>query len=337
MKQRVFYLDFLRVFAIAMVLALHSINSYILRPDLYGTASWYVNLIINAFARTGVPIFLMISGCLMLTSDKTGNFKQFYKKSLLHILIPLLFWNVAYFVFRCAMGYADFDMKTLLSDLINAGSEYHLWYLYSLVGIYLIAPFLKILVDYCTMRQQLLLLLLMMFGTTIRPFINTVTPVYIYLFDPLFNGYLSCFLMGYILSKGKSNRKNAGIFALIGLICVVVSVLFHDRASSNGGIDLIFNNGYSLPHYFLAASVFVIIKFIFEHKSICKNFIALLSRCSFGIYLVHVAVMELVVRYFMVNTSPILASAYLFAVTFVVSFVISFALSKIKYVKRLVL
>ncbi len=339
MGKRIFYLDFLRGFAIIMVLILHSISGYIVRADLFSTTSWYANLLLNAFARTGVPIFFMISGCLILSSDSTGNFGEFYKKRLMHVAVPLVFWNIAYFVCKCIVGHIEFDVRILLSDFINCGSEYHLWYLYTLIGIYLIAPFLKILVDRCSMKQLVWLLVLMMLCTTIRPFINTVTPsgVYVYLFEPLFNGYIACFLMGYILSKINYDRKVVLAFLIAGVLAFAGSLLLNHTSSSSAGINLVANSGYSLCHYVLAAAIFVLSKFVFEKRTFLKGFTSTLARCSFGIYLIHAAVIDVVSKYFMIDASPIVSSAYVFVISFVVSFAISFLLGKIKYVKKIVL
>ena len=337
MKQRVFYLDFLRSFAIVMVLILHSISPYISRPDLYGTTSWYIYIVLNAFVRTGVPIFFMISGYLLLTSDKCKNFKEFYKKSFIHIGIPLVFWNVAYYIGKCIFNNTNFEITQLLSQFIDCGTEYHLWYLYTLIGIYLIAPFLKILVEHCNVEQLIWLLFLMMFCTTIRPFINTITPIYIYLFDPLFNGYISCFLLGYILGNIKYDYKKIAIFSILGITCFFVSAIGHNILSSSEKINLTFNSGYSLCHYGLAASIFVVSKVLFEKKAILEKNITNISKLSFGIYLIHVMVMDFIVKYLIIDASPIISSLYIFSITFLISLILSAILSKIKYIKRIVI
>lgn len=336
MKQRIFYLDLLRSFAIVMVLVLHSISDYIVRPDLYGTASWYIYLVLNAASRTGVPIFLMISGYLMLSSDRSRDVKGFYKKSLVHIIIPLLFWNVAYYAYKCFMGYTVFSFDTLWRSIINNGTEYHLWYLYTLIGIYLLVPFLKVIVDNCSLKELGLLLFIMLLCPSVRPFINTVAPVYIYLFEPLFNGYISCFLMGYIFGKVKLDLRKVLCLGAVGIVCLAVSVIFHHTHSSVSAVNLAFNGGYSLPHFGLAAAVFVLARYIFYSRTFLAGVVSAVSKLSFGIYLVHVMVNDVIFKNFMIDASPVLISAYIFAVSFTVSIIISFILNKIKYVKKVV-
>lgn len=336
MKKRIFYLDIIRSFAIIMVLVLHSINYYITEPFLFKTNSWYINLFLNAFARTGVPLFFMLSGCLALSSDNTKNYKVFYKKVFNRIVIPLIFWNIIYYIYKCIAGYIDFDIKTLLSDFLNCGTEYHLWYLYTLGGIYLIAPFLKILIEHCSIKQLCWLLFLMLFGTTIRPFINTVTPLYIYFSEPLFNGYISCFLMGWLLNQIKISTKVVGLFIVSGLISLIFSAAFHHINSSNDHINLYFNYGYSICHYSLAASLFIVLKAVFREKILFGKFITTLSVCSFGIYLTHVIIIDLILNYFMIDASPVFSAFYIFIITFSVSFAVSFFLGKIKYIKNII-
>lgn len=334
MKNRILYLDVLRSFAMIMVILLHSISDYIVRPELYGTVSWYANLCINAISRTGVPVFFMVSGMLMLSSDGTRDIKKFYKKSLIRIGIPLLLWNVIYFIYKCAMGYISFDIVSLFRYIINNGTEYHLWYLYTLIGIYLIAPFLKRIVDSCNTKEQIWLLFLMLLCTSIRPFVNQLTQQYVYLFEPLFNGYIAFFFMGYILSNIKINRRILFSFSIIGLVGFVISVVFHHINSSKVYIDLIFNSGYSLCHCALAASVFVIIRYVFEKLTFFSGVASFLSKYSFGVYLVHVLIIDLVLNYLMIDASPIVSSMYIFAVAILLSLAVSFLLGKVKYLKK---
>lgn len=333
-KKRIVYLDFLRAFAILMVVLLHSINDYIIEPGLYGTAAWYVLLVTNGFVRTGVPIFLMLSGCLMLSSKGTDDINGFYKKSLTRILIPLVFWNVAYFLYHTWRGYVDFDLAAMLSSMLNCGTEYHLWYMYELIGLYLAAPFLKILVNNCSMKKLSLLLFLMLLCPTVRPFVNTVTPLYIYWFEPLFNGYMSCFLLGYILYKSNS-EKQLYKFLTAGALGLVCSVLINHFNSSHEGINLVANSGYSLCHYAMAAAVFVAAKAM--KKIPLQKAAAALSRYSFGIYLVHVAVLDVIKTRFMIDSSPLVNSVYMFAAGFLVSLAVTVILVKIKYIKKTVM
>ncbi len=336
-SKRVYFLDFLRSFAIIMVLVLHSISSFISNPQIYGQPSWYIYLVLNAFTRTGVPLFLMISGYLLLSSDKSRSLRAFYKKSLFRIVIPLLFWNVVYYLYQCGMGVHEaFNFKELYEAIFETGTEYHLWYLYTLAGIYLTVPFLKIIVDNCSVKKLSVLMLIMLLFTTIRPFINSLTPLYFELLDTLFNGYLGCFFMGYVFGKCRVHKRNVIWYILFGVACLILSCYYNNKSSSSESIKLVFNYGYSFVHYGLAVSIFTVSRFIFENRTFLSGIVEFVSKHSFGVYLIHVMVNDLIFRYIMIDAAPILSSVYIFVISFSVSLLVSFILGKIKFIRAVV-
>jgi len=336
-KERLYYPDFLRGFAILAVLLLHCIGDFLFRTDLYGSSSFPVWLVMNAFARAGVPLFLMLSGHLLLSSPETADFAAFYKKKLPRILIPLAFWNTAYWLFSCIVNGENLRPAEFFRAVLDSGTAYHLWYLYTLFALYLLAPFLKRLADTLTEKQQWWLLFLMLFCTSIRPMLNLVFSLSIHLFDPLFDGYTACFFMGYLLGKYRTGRYALPGSAALGAASLLFSVLYHWLHSSPDGIQLAFNYGYSLCHYLLAASVFLLARQIFARRAPLRPAVHCLSRCSFGIYLTHAGVITGIRRLVPLNVSDFPGALLLFALTFAVSFAISFVLGKIPFIKKTVI
>ncbi len=330
-KKQIPYLHYLRVVAIFMVLALHSISPYMSNAQIYGKTSWYAYLIINSVARGGVPLFFMISGHLLLNNDLSREFKPFYTKRLSRVLIPLAIWNVIYYVFYCALNGEKLSLGSLLSQSMNSGTAYHFWYLYTLAGIYLVTPFLKRLTDSCSLKQLVWLEVLICFCTTIRPFANTVLPIYIFWFDPLFNGYIGFFLLGYILGQCDFSKSQTRLFLLGGITGLAISVLGNHITSSEKAIDLSFNSGYNLCWFLIGSAFFVTFKDINFNRGTCFKIIKSLSEASFGIYIVHVGVMDLISRFALPDASPIVLSAYLFASSSVISVFLSYGVGKVKY------
>ena len=254
--KRIAYIDNLRCVAMILVILLHCINPVITQPAYYQTASWNICILLNAFCRCGVPLFFMMSGCLLLADDETGNIEPFYKERLRRLLIPLLFWNIIFFLFSGITDGTEISFSVFIANLINNGSYYHMWYVYSLLGIYLLAPFLKHLIDSISTKAAVLLWLIIVFPSAIRPFLNHVLPVYIYLFDPLIEGYCGYFLLGYFLGNFSVKKKWRILIYLGGVIGAVVSVVGNTAASSSEEINLFFNLGYSITHFLIAAAIF---------------------------------------------------------------------------------
>ena len=93
MKHRITYLDCLRCIAILFVIVLHAMSPILSNPVYYGISSWYLCLLQNPLNRTGVPLFFMISGYLILRSPDTLIPSTFYRRHLLRLALPLCAWN----------------------------------------------------------------------------------------------------------------------------------------------------------------------------------------------------------------------------------------------------
>lgn len=335
MKKRCFYLDLLRIWAILCVVLLHCITGIMSSPALRGSASWAVSIVLNELVRTGVPLFLMISGYLMLSAEKSAEIGWFYKKRLPRLLIPLGVWNIIYYVFYAFRG-GDTSVGGFFAAVANNGTAYHMWFVYTLFAIYLITPFLKKLADTLTDRQLLLLITIILFPCTLRPFINTVAPVYIYLFEPLAEGYLGYFLLGYLLGRAKLSFRVRIPIIIGGMVGLFIGVF----ANFNSPDTLPFNQGYSINHYLLAAALFCMARTLDEHINIpclvCKAF-AKISDISFGIYWLHVIAITLFCENIAVDTSPIVSSTICFVAVTVICGAIMLAVSYVKPLKKLIM
>ena len=87
---RIPYLDALRCLAILLVIALHVTAPIMVSPTLAQTNTWLACMVLDPLVRVGVPLFLMISGCLMLDDPRLREITPFYKKQLPKLLIPLV-------------------------------------------------------------------------------------------------------------------------------------------------------------------------------------------------------------------------------------------------------
>ena len=96
MRERIPYLDALRCLAIFLVVLLHNDGTVIVNTACYGRPSWYLCMLLDGMVRLGVPLFFMISGCLLLNGTGAAEPAAFYRKKLPRLLVPLAVWNVIY-------------------------------------------------------------------------------------------------------------------------------------------------------------------------------------------------------------------------------------------------
>lgn len=135
-------LDLIRVVAIVLVLWQHASEYYYIGDNL---SVIHANIPLltwmNSVARICVPLFVMISGYLLLpVSTSTATF---FRRRFTRILFPWVFWCVAYavyFMLRSGDGIAT-CIASVCRIPLNYGVEVgHLWYIYMLIGVYLLAP-----------------------------------------------------------------------------------------------------------------------------------------------------------------------------------------------------
>jgi surface polysaccharide O-acyltransferase-like enzyme len=144
------WIDVARIAAIVAVIAIHVVSSLV--TSRAHPQSWWFGNVIESAARWSVPLFVMISGALLLHSDLADDPARFYRRRLARILPPLVVWTGVYLLY----GHFTADNPRTLSEAVAyvvAGRPYfHLYFLYLIAGLYLVAPFLRPLVAPSTGR-----------------------------------------------------------------------------------------------------------------------------------------------------------------------------------------
>ncbi len=139
------WLDTLRVLAVGAVIVVHAASGTVVFSEL-GTTDWWAANVLDSLARWCVPVFVMISGGLLLNPKKHEGARTFYAKRLSRVLIPLVFWSAFYIgwaALRATVRAEPLEAADLLSRLMSGRPHYHMWYLYMLLPLYLITPGLQ--------------------------------------------------------------------------------------------------------------------------------------------------------------------------------------------------
>ena len=145
--KRFFGIDLIRVFACYLVMQTHAGELYYIGDKGVLITDKKKNLypgIFNSLARICVPLFVMISGYLLLPM-KT-DYTTFIKKRFTRISFPFVIFCILYDIYFCIKG--DIDVKEMFTNIpkifINYGTEIgHLWYIYMAMGIYLFIPIIS--------------------------------------------------------------------------------------------------------------------------------------------------------------------------------------------------
>jgi len=139
--KRYFGIDLIRVLACFLVIEIHSGQLYYIVSE-GGLIKSEKNIwpgIFNSLATVCVPLFVMISGYLLLPM-KT-DYSTFLKKRFTRILFPYVAFNIFYNIYFYLRGF--FDLKTMLLNIPKMFINFsicHLWYIYMIIGVYLYVP-----------------------------------------------------------------------------------------------------------------------------------------------------------------------------------------------------
>ena len=134
--------DLLRVLAIYMVMQIHTGEFEYIAPNgtvLHTAGSWAVGWT-NSLLRVCVPLFVMITGFFLFPIE---NERTFFRKRFTRVLVPFVIWCAVYAFYYYMEG--AISLQTALLNIakipVNYGTEVgHLWFVYMLMAIYLIAP-----------------------------------------------------------------------------------------------------------------------------------------------------------------------------------------------------
>lgn len=141
--------DLLRIVATIAVIMIHvSATYYYAITDKNVFGELYQNhmtdiLLYNTLSRFAVPCFVMLSGAFVLADERNAEYSYFYKKSFRNIGVPTIIFSILYAVYSLALAVKDGNgLMYTLKNIISGKPFYHMWYMYMLVGVYILAPIL---------------------------------------------------------------------------------------------------------------------------------------------------------------------------------------------------
>ncbi len=331
-KTRIKYFDALKFFAIMGVIFLHC---FILKNDVE-----ILNFNMKALSqlgRFGVPLFIMISGALLL--NREIELKSFFKKRFVRICYPLIFFIIFTYIF-----------KIYLNPLIA------FWYCWMILGVYLAIPIINIFVKHASERE-IEYFLALFFITAIFYQIVRLMDIKYSLDLNFFITPISYLILGYYLSNKKFNRSSNQIILIsigVFLISTALKMKFGNFFDIYPKMNLYSTLDLGILQILQCSSVFLMIKYIYDdgvtgllssvknifESNIVNSLFLSVSRASYGMYLVHILFLRVWIRpYFktleLSSLNMVFACFVTFIGLFLVSWIITVILGKIPYVNKI--
>lgn len=292
MREKNYNIELIRTISFILVIVIHVTNYFCRAFGRISAGEYGFALILDTFARVSVPCFFMISGAMLLGRNESLS-KNWNR--LIRFLPPLLFWSVVYYLFNTYYMGSDFE----LSEILAVPAEPHLWYLYAMIPIYLVLPFLQAM--YRGMDDKLFgLLVILGTGVEIVMYVLSLFGTEPYYDVPLFGDriYAYYFMLGYILWKYKdSARIRTRNLWIIFIASNVINIGLTAMISSGMGEHLERTLEYGCPFVMASAGSFFLLMVRAGNGQIYvsgpwKKRIDALCSCSFGIYLIHILFLD---------------------------------------------
>ena len=143
-KDRILYLSRIRVLASMAIVVLHTFTMYgIVEKDVMTDTETYVTRVVPYLMMWAVPCFVMVSGVLLLDKKRNIPVSRLLTRYVLRMLAVLLLFTTLFFFLDLWMNKEAFTaegISTILHKFAEDKSWAHLWYLYLLIGMYLLLP-----------------------------------------------------------------------------------------------------------------------------------------------------------------------------------------------------
>lgn len=251
--------------------------------------------------RFAVPCFVMLSGAFVLDQKRTEDYKQFYKHTFEKVGIPTLVFSALYMIYGFLLAtlrndpdfnpggingrYADVWIKALKGEPF-----YHMWYLFMMIGVYLLAPVIYRFIKNCDQTALNKIAVFFLILASISYW--TSSSMLKWDIGRSFE-YCSYFLIGYCIRKSsQSDKKKAAIGIIGGVSAELISTWFSYLQLTHAA-DFHLEIVEPLTPFTVIASV----PFFwgFAHLRFNRD-VSGLSSETFYIYLFHAGILDVIVK-----------------------------------------
>jgi surface polysaccharide O-acyltransferase-like enzyme len=332
-----------RIMAIVAVIAIHVVSPLVTRPG--HPESWWLGNLVQSTSRWSVPVFVMISGALILRSRRTAQLGEFYRRRLRRLGIPMVFWIAAFLTFGHLVSNTPPTLHDALVSVAAGRPYYHLWFLFVIGGLAIIAPLLAWAVQ--TPGRPLLAFVAAAYVLAIVANILTTMGIGQPNAVTRFGPYLAEFLAGFALLTVASTpgRARTAIVVLIaGVVLTAIGTWFLVQPEVLGpGRGLYLYEYHSITTVPVSLAIYLLLMWSGPHierhlTDRRRQLLMTVGAATFGVYLIHPMTLVGLGRLGVSATMTFapLAVAFTVASAFAISLVAVLAIQRVPWVRALV-
>ncbi len=276
------YLDYARIFAAVMVILTHACS---MQADA-DAAPWKINLLL-ACAGIGMvcnPLYVMISGSLLLSSDKEESLGAFYVRRFVKVVLPMV---VYYVIFLSISGQISLipprNLKEGALQILSGASGIvpHYWLIYILISLYVTAPFIRVMVKNLKDGSVTVLFFLILAEEMIAAYLP-LTGVQTG-FTLNLASWEGVFILGYIITERRTIWMERMVLMFGAVSAVITAVVMIMDDSLKGYVV----NTAPVMVFFAGAVLILLSKLEGHLKGKFQFVVQTLSKYSYSIILVH--------------------------------------------------
>ena len=331
-KKRIVWIDLLRVIGVISVIFIHVVSNTV---NTFGNLSDNAHIFysfVHYFFSFAVPLFVMISG-MMFLGKKDLSYKEMFKKYILKILLIILVIGTIMILMEEIFINKNISLdlfKIVFMRLIEGDIWAHMWYLYLVLGLYLITPVLTKITNHIEESEyQIFLVILFVLGILI-PTLNDYFDIKIAFNMINISGYLFYYFYGYYLYHYKIDNKYKIFSYVLAILCIAYTIY---RAIHINSLDNVYSYT-SLVPFSLASLMIILLK---DREIKYGNLINLIGTCSLGIYIIHqlfINIIYKVIKFKLIVDYPYIGLILYSIVILGCSLIVTYILRKSKLIRK---
>ncbi len=335
------WINNLRLIALYAVIILHCSSPLLMQYGKVPSTDWWTADFLNALTRFAVPVFVMITGALLL--HREYEIGDFLKKRLTRVVVPFLFWSLVYVWYSWYNEEITFgsdawaNIKQVL-HLLKYGSAYHLWYVYMLIGLYFFIPVISKFVRNASEKEILYFLI-------IWAAVMLITQPYLSRYNPsvdmhYFVGYAGYLVLGHYLAFKDFNVKYLRLWMILLFVFSIALIaigswLIIQYPKWPGTM---FYEPVNPAVVMLSASIFIVVKLtVPKVPPIITRIRDFAGKYNYGIYLGHALVLYFLDDLFGISyklCTPIIAIPLTALICFFISLLLVWMINKIPFIGK---
>lgn len=343
-NKRILYLDLLRILSTFAMVLLHVVayKFYNVKVDSY---EWQVLNVYDSMVRFCVPIFVMISGVVFLNPNYECSISKLYKDKIFKIIITFVFWSSVYALIE-SIKYDSFDFIEFALKFVYG--HYHLWFLYMIVGLYIMVPFLRKICSEKTLIEYFLILsFIFCFCLNLTELIPGIDMIKENVLEDanifLVLGYTGYFVLGYYLNQYNISSESRKKIYILGIVSLIFTIVMTSVFSLNNNYPQIKLYEYLTPNIlFVSTAIFVLFKEKISKIKInnkIEGSVVTLSDITLGIYLIHDIYLIILKDFFDISSlsfNPLISVPVITFIVFWFSLISTYFIKKCKIGKYIV-